>query len=253
VVDPKEELHDRRGDAQHRRDAQEYGRSPGVPSSPRDWTERARSPTGGAHRRPRASRTWHGFDDGSAASAEASGRRKGERRSVLTRHGHEDPRRLPLHGLRVDGHLRPMRSAPDVPGQRLRKEVRRPAAAGRMDPGSSGGTSGDGHSRDRDRVFARLPLEGATELPRTPHSPARAADRGTASSAQVNDVRWAPVGRLIERVGSLRDVRGSLSNGDGRDPRFACACCDCQRGCRGCACGSAGVPCSASGDTLGST
>ena len=99
-------------------------------------------------------------------------RRVGPLRSTI-RQGHEARGRLPWDELRIDGHLRRMRSAPDSRVGRLRQEVPGTAAARRMDPCPSGWSSWCDNSRDRDRLFARLPLEGTAGSALTPLSQAR--------------------------------------------------------------------------------
>jgi hypothetical protein len=169
------------------------------PSRPSLQRAEVAAPSGRRRRMPDA---WAGLARWVATRVQGRSRRMGLR-SVATRQGHERPARLRWDELRADGHLRRMWSAPEHPPGRLRQEVPRPAATGRMDPCPSGWGTGDGDSRDRDRLFARLPLEGATDPPRTPRSTARAAaSRGLSPEGRVGEV---------DRPLSARDLRSPVS------------------------------------------
>jgi hypothetical protein len=140
-------------------------------------------------------------------------------RTVVTRQGHEGPVRRRWDELRVGGHLRRMRSASEHPAGRLRQKVPRPAAAGRMDPCPSGWSSGDGDSRDRDCLFARVPLEGASDPPRTPPWQARGTKSRGISQKELDARARTP--RFLDGGRAVRLPTDPLERG--RGPAFGAA------------------------------
>ncbi len=141
--------------------------------------------------------------DGSVLRAATRARGRFGRASSLRpvrRQGLEDPGGRPRRDLRGNSRLRRMRGAPEaaIPRGRLRQEVCRSAAAGRMDPRPSGWSTGHGDSRDRNRLFSCVPLERAADAPRSPRQIARgAASRGSARTGARGEGGSVPGAREL--------------------------------------------------------